>query len=526
MTNALAKLARAKATDVSPADAIKLATNALNDLDDTKRWTKDLNSRNLQITSLTTQANQIKNSAQTAMDTAAAQVKCQQAVASAQKAEQDGKWSDAYALWQQAQTACGANSDVTGGMRFATNMLGVIAALDDAERKAGGDETNANIALNTSSKALSQLNSISNLVSSTSRKNEWDARQKRLMAARTRAQETLDTMQKSRACEAARASARDAEKATNWVEAVQRWDLAKGKCPDTNGEIASGRTFATAITDAMAKLAQARSSGTNGASIAEPAIRDLSDQSKLATSDVRKGALNVVSNDLFKVGLEADRELGNALFTQGNYADAVRVCAKHPELADLKSSIDKEKNALTAFQDAFAKGEYSFLNQPEVQTYGKRPVFVNLVPEATRERQTLSELRTLHASTNWSEVLNRQQTAGSATYWSKRPFSNELAWARDQQSQYQRLVTARLAGLDARLEVMQVNFGLLSSRRAVSADAKKAEKLGPIGTASSQYLSECDNLEKGFQQASALDKERQATLTRLRDKIRVWDSSF
>jgi hypothetical protein len=233
-----------------------------------------------------------------------------------------------------------------------------------------------------------------------------------------------------------------------------------------------------------------------------------------------------VSNDLFNVGLEADRELGKALFTQGNYADAVRVCAKHPELEDLKSSIDKEQNTLTAFQDAFAKGEYSFLSQPEVQTYGKRPFFVNLVPEATREQQVLNEVKALHASTNWSEVLNRQQTAGSATYWSKRAFSNELAWARDQQSQYQRLVTARLAGLDARLEVLQVNFGLLSSRRAVSADAKKAEKLGPIGTASRDYLAECDSIETGFKQAAALDKNRGDTLAKVRDKIRNWDSSF
>jgi tetratricopeptide (TPR) repeat protein len=228
-------------------------------------------------------------------------------------------------------------------------------------------------------------------------------------------------------------------------------------------------------------------------------------------------------------GAEArDLAAAKSYFEQGQYDNAVKLCAAHPatsSFVELNNSATSEQQSLNDARQKLSAGDYSIIQSLENQTYGRKAPFMQVHDQASAEQSTLNDLQAKKQSNDWQTVRTKLTSEGSAVFAGKRPFQELKDWADGQYSAS--LHNQSVVILDAELEKYLVWFNVLkpSDPRIKTPDARKASRIdGEIGIQREQYLAELTRMENEYRKGGWLGREdRQKYLDELKDTVKHHD---
>ncbi|HWD91478.1 MAG TPA: hypothetical protein VG938_03930 [Verrucomicrobiae bacterium] len=149
----------------------------------------------------------------------------------------------------------------------------------------------------------------------------------------------------------------------------------------------------------------------------------------------------------------ADIQSGEKYFDSGDYDSALALTAKYPGVnafTVLAQKVNAPRNALSDARTRFDAGDYSFIGKLDASEYAKKPAFATLLTDAKGENQTLQNLEKLtNSPANWSSVKDNFATVPPKVA-GKPPFQQIGKWV--EQNDPVKL-------LDAQLQLLRVWFG-------------------------------------------------------------------
>lgn len=212
-------------------------------------------------------------------------------------------------------------------------------------------------------------------------------------------------------------------------------------------------------------------------------------------------ALASKSNDPKALALKqqvVDIQSAQSSLTNGDYDNALALCAKYPSVPAFVSLAQKVSVPRTALNDAknrYNSGDYSFIAKLETSDYAKMPAFATLLTSAKTENQTLLNLEKLtNSAGNWATVRDNLAAVTPAVA-AKPPFQQITKWVG---------VNDPIKLLDAQLDLLRVWFGRRSPDNAIidPNTHRPARKLDPgtdiesIRTFETQLSAKFDSLHQ------------------------------
>lgn len=253
---------------------------------------------------------------------------------------------------------------------------------------------------------------------------------------------------------------------------------------------------------------------TNAAGVAlgqgnfHEALLQAATASQIRTNDAVAAQLTAAANQ----GL--DLASAKASFASGDYANALQVCQRYPNIADftnLAGSVQTEQTAFNQNSQSFANGDYSFIQTLQAQGYHSKRPFTDLLTQATQEQTLLASFQQLKQGNQWRDLNARLAQAGAVT--NKPPFKTLLDLAARNDP---------ILLLNRRLLILEAETGT-QARGVTVKDAKgdPVKKLAP-GTLLDAYYAEANDLEKNYKALNQLTPE----VTRALKAVRSFLDNF
>lgn len=209
------------------------------------------------------------------------------------------------------------------------------------------------------------------------------------------------------------------------------------------------------------------------------AAHDLITQNKLTKppfADVEKWARLELDRT---AGQTRDQQQAETLFRQGDYAQALALCEKYSGIAAFDAvvrGVQDEQASLTAMTAKLAVGDYTFLGALANQSYRGKLPFADLQRRGVAEQATLTELGKFKQANDWPAVQSGLAKQ-SAEVLRKKPFAELELWSQDQAAKAEAAKSKDPGWLDADLEVLLVQFNILSPNdRWLQTEAARKEK--------------------------------------------------
>lgn len=257
------------------------------------------------------------------------------------------------------------------------------------------------------------------------------------------------------------------------------------------------------------------------------ATHDLIAQHKLTKApfiEIEKWASVELERD---VGQTRDQQQVETLLRQGDYARAGELCKKYSGVVAfdaLAKTASAEQTTLVAMGKKLAGGDYAFLNELAAQSYRTKPPFAELQSKGATEQTALSGLEKLKTANDWrgaQVALSKLPTDVSR----KPPFVIVSQWVESKASADEALKNKDAGWLDAELEKLLVQFGVLkpSNSWLKTVEARKQEVIspGPVDLrVKDYYLNRVKTLRAEYAKRNWLaQREREKYLNQLQSNI-------